>query len=594
MGMRSPIRAVALAWVLAGTAWAAELKEGAQPPPPSGNQPPRGGFDGPGGGPPGMSGPDQEIVKQFDKDGDKRLDKEERKAARAWLKENKPQRGPGRMGGGRPFGPPGSDRREPPKAGITIKPADVKPSGVSSLYAPEVVRTVFLDFENDDWAAEMADFYNTDVELPATMTVDGEVFPEVGVHFRGKSSFMMIPEGRKRSLNVSLDFVHKKQRLDGYRTLNLLNGNGDPSMMSTVLYSQIARTYIPAPKANFVRVVINGENWGVFANVQQFNKEFLQENFQTGKGARWKVPGSPNGQGGFEYLGNDVEEYRKRYEIKTDDDPEDWEALIELCKALNETPIDKLEEALKPLVDFDSLLWFLALDCTLMNSDGYWVRASDFTFYRDEDGKFHFIPGDMNEAFTTMHGPPGGRRGGGERPDGDHGPSSGRRGGPDSLERPAGPPEGSPPPSAGEAPGPPSFGPPGGFPRMPRVDGVKLDPLIGLNDTKKPLRSRVLAVPSLRERYLRNVRTIAEEWLDWAKLGPVVAKYRAALEPFIAEETRSLASFEEFKRVTADAPGTDGGEAAPGTRAGHMTLRAFADQRRKYLLELPSIQELKK
>ena len=55
---------------------------------------------------------------------------------------------------------------------------------------------------------------------------------------------------------------------------------------------------------------------------------------------------------------------------------------------------------------------------------------------------------------------------------------------------------------------------------------MKLDPLTGLDDAKKPLRSKLLAVPSLRERYLTNVRTLAEKDLDWKNLGAVVARYR--------------------------------------------------------------------
>ena len=45
------------------------------------------------------------------------------------------------------------------------------------------------------------------------------------------------------------------------------------------------------------------------------------------------------------------------------------------------------------------MLWFLALDNALINNDGYWTRASDYSLYRDPKGKFHVIPHDMNEAF---------------------------------------------------------------------------------------------------------------------------------------------------------------------------------------------------
>lgn len=87
----------------------------------------------------------------------------------------------------------------------------------------------------------MAAFTNTDVEVPATVIVDGTTYKDVGVHFRGASSFMMVPAGSKRSLNLSFDFGDKKQRLHGYRTVNLLNANSDPTFVRTVLYSEIAQ-----------------------------------------------------------------------------------------------------------------------------------------------------------------------------------------------------------------------------------------------------------------------------------------------------------------------------------------------------------------
>src|SRR5206468_3810245 len=100
------------------------------------------------------------------------------------------------------------------------------------------------------------------------LTVDGKKYSNVGVRFRGTSSYFTVGAGYKRSFNVSLDFVNRKQRLHGYKTLNLLNSHDDPSFLSTVLYSHIARKYIPTPKANLVKVVINGESWGVYVNAQ--------------------------------------------------------------------------------------------------------------------------------------------------------------------------------------------------------------------------------------------------------------------------------------------------------------------------------------
>ena len=65
----------------------------------------------------------------------------------------------------------------------------------------------------------IADFYRTDVEVPCTMIVDGKKYTNVGVHFRGNSSYLGVPAGLKHSLGLSIDLADNKQRLYGYKTL---------------------------------------------------------------------------------------------------------------------------------------------------------------------------------------------------------------------------------------------------------------------------------------------------------------------------------------------------------------------------------------
>jgi spore coat protein CotH len=400
------------------------------------------------------------------------------------------------------------------------------------------------------------------------------------------SSFFAVPAGSKRSLNLSFDFVESKQRLYGYKTLNLLNFHDDPTFLHSILYSHIARKYIPAPKVNFVKLAINGESWGVYANAQQFNKDFVAENFPSSKGTRWKVQGSPGGRGGREYLGDTIEPYKARYTIKSDDNEKAWNALIQLCKTLNETPLDQLEHALTPMLNIDETLWFLALDTALINGDGYWVRASDYAIYRDENGLFHMIPHDMNEAFQPAMGPgmggPGGPFGGfGRGPGGPQGrPGGGRPGGGDPRPGEDGPGQPRPNDAGQGGPGGPGRNVPGG----PRRGGAELDPLVALNDIGKPLRSRLLAVPSLKKRYLEHVRAIADESLDWKNLEPVVSAYVKLVGKEIENDTRKLTSYKEFEENVSSTP-------TEGSR-GHMGLKQFADERRAFLLNFPAIKDL--
>ncbi len=120
------------------------------------------------------------------------------------------------------------------------------------------------------------------------------------------------------------------------------------------------------------------------------------------------------------------------------------------------------------------------------------------------------------------------------------------------------------------------------MPGGPRSSGIDLDPLVGLDNERTPLRSKLLAVPALKARYLSHVRTIAETWLDWKTLGPIVERDRALIEQEIKADTRKLSSFVAFQKSVseADEPAPAPG-AGPGRGRREMSLKAFADGRRR-------------
>lgn len=97
---------------------------------------------------------------------------------------------------------------------------------------------------------------------------------------------------------------------------------------------------------------------------------------------------------------------------------------------------------------------------------------------------------------------------------------------------------------------------------------TELDPLVGMDDLTKPLRSRLLQVPALRERYLANIRMLGEE-MSWERMAPVVARLRAAIADRVARDTRKAFTTELFERDTSPEP--------------TGTLRQFFEKRSKYL-----------
>ncbi len=69
---------------------------------------------------------------------------------------------------------------------------------------------------------------------------------------------------------------------------------------------------------------------------------------------------------------------------------------------------------------------------------------------------------------------------------------------------------------------------------------------------------------------------MADNWLDWNKLGPIAAQYHALIADELKADTKKLDTFEEFQSSLDGASETAG--------ATTRSLKAFAEQRRAYLL----------
>ena len=438
----------------------------------------RGGFGGGRRGP----RPPEKLVAQFDKDEDGKLTGPERQVALDT------------RGGGNVTPLNESTLKESVQSDVQSSLA-AAPEDSPSLYDAYTLRTLYLRFHHEDWYEQMNAFYRTDIEVPAELIVDGEVYPEVGVHFRGSSSYFTV-DSKKKSFNIAVDYAEDGQRLYGYKTLNLLNGHVDASFLREVLYNRIAQDYIPAMKTNLVKLVINGENWGVYINLQQYNKDFLAEWFGTRDGIRWKI--GPGGGGALTYSGDSPERYQEAYQLKTNNVEEPWEDLIRLCKMLDDTTPDaELVENLPSLLNVDQVLWQLAVSNVFMDDDSYIHKGGDYTIYQDVNGRFHLVPHDNNESMRFA------RRGG--------------RGGPG-----------------------------GGWSWGELTDGM-VSPVTHQNNRARPLIKRLLSNPQWRARYLAHVRTVVNEWLDWGVLGPIVNEYIELIDAEVQQDDKKLYGYDEFK-----------------------------------------------
>ena len=442
-----------------------------------------GGMPGFGGGRRGPQ-PAEKLVKQFDTDKDGKLTGAERKAALDT------------RGGGSLSLMSEESLSEDVQNDVQASLAAV-PKGSPSLYNAQTLRTLYLRFHHEDWYEQMGSFYRTNIEVPAELIVDGKVYPEVGVHFRGTSSYFTVGS-EKKSFNIAVDYGENGQRLYGYKTLNLLNGHVDASFLREVLYNQISRDYMPAMKTNLVKLVINGENWGIYINPQQYNKDFLAEWFGTKGGIRWKI--GPSGGGALTYAGDDPASYQETYQLKTNDVENPWNGLIALTKMLDDsTPDAELVENLPSILNIDQVLWQLAVSNVFMDDDGYIHKGGDYSLYQDINDRFHLIPHDNNESMRFGRGGRGGPGGRG----------------------------------------------PGGWSWGDLTNGMA-SPIAHEDNTARPLIKRLLSNPQWRARYLAHVRTVVDEWLDWEVLEPIIKEYQTLIDAEVQQDDKKLYGYEDF------------------------------------------------
>jgi spore coat protein CotH len=288
------------------------------------------------------------------------------------------------------------------------------------FYDETVLRTLQLEFSQPDWWSQLKANYQSKQNILATLIVDGVTYKDVGVRFRGMTSYSTTQNSQKKSFNIEIDYTIEEQRLIGYKTLNLINCFEDPTFMREPLYSNVIRQQIPSAKANFVRLQINGENWGIYANIQQINAEFIEDWFPSNDGTRWRaeghmggggqVPGGrqiPGGGGGggfgdgsaaLTWQGIDPAAYEAVYELKNTKQEDPWASLIHTCDVLNNTPLDQLPGELEKVLNVDRALWLCAFEIVFHDDDGYiWKRGSDYyLYYEPESGQIHLIQYDGN------------------------------------------------------------------------------------------------------------------------------------------------------------------------------------------------------
>lgn len=228
----------------------------------------------------------------------------------------------------------------------------------------------------------------------ANVTIDGERVDSVGVRLKGFTSFQ--GSALKNPFKIDFNRFVPGKRLDGLRKLNLNNATADPGMQRDVLcYQMLNDLGVPSPRTAFAQVYLNGVYWGLYQMIEQVDKEFLQKNYDFDEGNLFKNKDWNN----FEYLGEDVNNYNRTYQLKTNEEADDWSGLINLMRVIRDTPPEDFAEEISKIFNVDRYLRTLAVDVATNNWDSNLQHGRNWYLYEDtETGIFHWIPWDYNLA----------------------------------------------------------------------------------------------------------------------------------------------------------------------------------------------------
>jgi len=141
------------------------------------------------------------------------------------------------------------------------------------------IRKIEIFFAEPNWDDTLDYYYANNLGrlLADSILIDGKMDDSVGVKYKGNSSYS--PNNAKNPLNIRMDWVKAGQSVDNYNMLKLSNGFHDPSFVREVLTYEMAREYMPASKATYANVFING-NWnGLYTCVQSVDDDFTNEHF---------------------------------------------------------------------------------------------------------------------------------------------------------------------------------------------------------------------------------------------------------------------------------------------------------------------------
>ncbi|MEE2615874.1 MAG: CotH kinase family protein [Verrucomicrobiota bacterium] len=241
------------------------------------------------------------------------------------------------------------------------------------------------------------------------ITIDGELFKDAGLRFKGNSSYRFAGRSLKKPFKIDTNRFIKGQKIYGRTKINLSNAFLDSAFMKEKLGYEIYRAAgIPTPGVGWAAVTLTVEgitekkHLGIYCLIEQMDDRYLIRKF--GKDSKDSLLMKPEAVDDWEYFGdNELKEYQ-RYGIKYGEDKkEQIKRFAELLKLIEHGSKTAFQQQIGKRLDLDYFAGYLAATSILVNIDSYIGMPHNYYLMIDKaNDKLRILPWDLNETFGTF------------------------------------------------------------------------------------------------------------------------------------------------------------------------------------------------
>jgi spore coat protein H len=237
-----------------------------------------------------------------------------------------------------------------------------------------------------------------------SLTINGQHLNGIGARYKGNASFNLMRGSLKRNMKIKLDWANKDQNYNSVETLNLNAGGLDPSKLRDVFsYWLFREAGVPAPRTTFAEMTLTipgryeKEHLGLYTIVEQVNKSFLKDRFESKKGLLMK----PEGIASVEYHGDDWRFYAHLYRPDKQPSLAQSKRVMDFANVVNLSNAKQFRDSISSYLDIDGFLRFIAVNALIVNLDTLLAMPQNYYLHLSKDtNKFVFFPWDLDISFA--------------------------------------------------------------------------------------------------------------------------------------------------------------------------------------------------